>query len=69
MTLRIALMVSLLLPRLAGAQEPTLPLDSLRAAVAAHHPVARHAQELVRQADGAVLSATGAMFDPQLSVG
>ena len=49
------------------AQSPVLSLDSLRAVVAAHHPVARQAQQLVRQADGAVLAATGAMFDPQLS--
>lgn len=54
-------------PRPVLAQTPVLSLDSLRAAVAAHHPVARQAQQLVRQADGAVLAATGAMFDPQLS--
>ncbi len=61
----VALLVGM--PRPVLAQSPVLSLDSLRAVVAAHHPVARQAQQLVRQADGAVLAATGAMFDPQLS--
>lgn len=66
---RLALGLALLVPQVVRAQDPVLSLDSLRAVVAAHHPVARQAHQLVRQADGVVRTATGAIFDPQLSVG
>ncbi len=67
MRLLVGVALLLTVPQPARAQSPALSLDSLRAVVAAHHPVARQAQQLVRQADGVVLAATGAMFDPQLS--